>query len=166
MEISHACSPQKDCNEASSPRSEPAQGPLSATYRPPPHPPLDQRDLSTLERQGWEVEGRYHTGKGLQEGLFVSQSALLTAGGWLQSKSNSRALSHTFASLSPSTLGTFRVSLCTASNLFPSRNTTAPSSIPSCKRNKDPKRPSHSEQILPAQANKTFSGSRNRPIKG
>lgn len=76
-------------------------------------------------------EGRYHTGKWLQEGLPASQAALLTAEGRLQSRSSSRAESHTFASLSPSTLGTFWVSLCAASILFPSKKTTAPSSIPS-----------------------------------
>lgn len=147
---------------------EPAQGPLSATYRPPPHTPLYQRDLGTCphwRNRGWEGERRYHTGKWLQEGPSARQTALLTAGGWLQSRSSSRALSLTFASLSPSTLGTVRVSLCTASNLFPSRKTTAPSSIPSCKRNKDPLETQHSEQILPAQANNTFSGSRIRPIR-
>lgn len=117
-------------------------------------------------------EGRYHTGKWLQEGLSASQAALLTAGGRLQSRWSSRAWSYTFASLSPSTLGTFWVSLCAASILFPSRKTTAPSSIPSCKRNrvKHPRDSAEGGKYLgadpvPAHANKTFSSSKIRPFR-
>lgn len=82
------------------------------------------------ETEGGRGEGR------LQEGLPASQAALLTAGERLQSRLSSRAQGHTFASLSPSTLGTFWVSLRVVSILFPSRKTTAPSSIPSCKRSR------------------------------
>lgn len=123
------------------------------------------------ETGGRREEGRYHTGKGLHEELPASQAALLTAGGRLQSRSSSRPQCHTFASLSPSTLGTFQVSLCTASILFPSRKTTAPSSIPSCKRNriKHPRDSAEGGKYLradpvSAHENKTFSGSRIRPF--
>lgn len=81
---------------------------------------------------------------GEREGTVMgnsSQKGFLPAGcpphSWREAaeyRGSSRAQSHTFASLSPSTLGTFRVSLCAASILFPSRKTTAPSSIPSCKK--------------------------------
>lgn len=91
--------------------------------------PEELQYMFTLERWGGRGEGRYHTGKWLQERFPASQ-----AEGRPQSRLSSRAHSHTFASLSPSILGTLRVSLWAASVLFPSRKTTAPSSIPSCKK--------------------------------
>lgn len=103
--------------------------------------------------------------------------ALLPAAGRLPGRRSRGAQRHTFASRSPSALGTCRVSLCAASVLFPSRKTTAPSSIPSCKRNraKHPGDSAEGQKYLeadpaPAHANKSsataFSGSRIRGPEG